>query len=76
VLKLPGVDNPKRMEDLVEKSANLEFFEVHANYEYLREGDAIMEKLFAVTSSAKTIDTNATETDTSATKKSKKCKCS
>ena len=70
-VELPGVDNPKRMEDLVEKSANLEFFEVHANYEYLREGDAIMEKLFAVTSSAKTIDTNATETDTSATKKAK-----
>ena len=51
-VELPGVDNPKRMEDLVEKSANLEFFEVHANYDYLREADGIMDKLFAVTAKA------------------------
>ena len=32
-VELPGVDNPRRMEDLVEKSAKLEFFEVYSGLE-------------------------------------------
>jgi SecD/SecF fusion protein len=32
-VELPGVDNPKRMEDLLEKSASLEFWETYDNSE-------------------------------------------
>jgi SecD/SecF fusion protein len=70
-VELPGVDNPKRMEDLVEKSANLEFYEVHANYEYLREGDAIMEKLFGVTTKIAFEATDSSTSDSTLAKKTK-----
>jgi len=35
-VELPGVDNPRRMEDLVEKSAQLEFYEVFTGNEAQR----------------------------------------
>ncbi len=35
-VELPGVDNPRRMEDLVEKSAALEFYEVYSGAEGVR----------------------------------------
>ena len=44
-VELPGVDNPRRMEDLVEKSANLEFYEVYGNSERSFEGAKLLESL-------------------------------
>ncbi len=47
-VELPGVDNPRRMEDLVEKSAQLEFYEVFTGneaqrlYTTLTKGGAMM----------------------------------
>lgn len=45
-VELPGVDNPRRMEDLVEKSANLEFYEVYGNTKTDNEGAKLLESLF------------------------------
>ncbi len=49
-VELPGVDNPRRMEDLVEKSANLEFFEVYGNSPKAIEATTILEKLYKASS--------------------------
>jgi SecD/SecF fusion protein len=45
-VELPGVDNPRRMEDLVEKSANLEFYEVFGNTQTELDGSRILEALY------------------------------
>ncbi|MBL7811712.1 MAG: protein translocase subunit SecDF [Bacteroidetes bacterium] len=47
-VELPGVDNPRRMEDLVEKSANLEFYEVIGNNGPEQEATRILENLYKV----------------------------
>lgn len=43
-VELPGVDNPRRMEELVEKSAQLEFYEVYGGV----EGSKILNNLIKV----------------------------
>lgn len=45
-VELPGVDNPRRLEDLVEKSANLEFYEVYGNTQKGAEASKMLETLF------------------------------
>lgn len=45
-VELPGVDNPRRLEDLVEKSANLEFYEVYGNSDNRGEATRILESLY------------------------------
>ena len=65
-VELPGVDNPKRMEDLVEKSANLEFYEVYGNSPKAIEATTILEKLYKASSmiyvpaDTNNLDTNKT----------------
>ncbi len=44
-VELPGVDNPRRMEELVEKSAKLEFFEVFGNDGKRNDGKRIYDAL-------------------------------
>jgi len=45
-VELPGVDNPRRLEDLVEKSANLEFYEVFGNTQKGLEANKMLEMLY------------------------------
>jgi SecD/SecF fusion protein len=45
-VELPGVDNPRRLEDLVEKSANLEFYEVYGNTQKGLEASKMLETLY------------------------------
>jgi SecD/SecF fusion protein len=45
-VELPGVDNPRRMEELVEKSAKLEFYEVYGNDGQRRDGSRILSALY------------------------------
>jgi F0F1-type ATP synthase beta subunit len=45
-VELPGVDNPRRMEDLVEKSAKLEFYEVYSNSATSQEAARILNDLY------------------------------
>lgn len=45
-VELPGVDNPRRMEELVEKSAKLEFYEVYGNDGQRRDGTRILNALY------------------------------
>ena len=45
-VELPGVDNPRRMEELVEKSAKLEFYEVYGNDGQRRDGSRILNALY------------------------------
>lgn len=45
-VELPGVDNPRRMEDLVEKSAKLEFYEVYSNSANSQESARILNDLY------------------------------
>ncbi len=68
-VELPGVDNPRRMEELVEKSAKLEFFEVFGNDGKRNDGKRIYDALVRAASlpakNAKaTADTNVTSVDT------------
>ncbi|MFM7639133.1 MAG: protein translocase subunit SecD [Bacteroidota bacterium] len=64
-VELPGVDNPRRMEELVEKSAKLEFYEVYGNDGQRRDGTRILNalykasKLAPVASKEETIDTTS-----------------
>ena len=44
-VELPGVDNPRRMEDLIEKSAKLEFYEVYGNNGKRMDGKRIYDAL-------------------------------
>ena len=70
-VELPGVDNPRRLEDLVEKSANLEFYEVYGNSERSAEATKILEALYKVSTMAPiaVADTNKKVSDTSIAKK-------
>ena len=45
-VELPGVDNPRRMEDLVEKSAKLEFYEVYGNSRIAADASRYLEALY------------------------------
>ena len=45
-VELPGVDNPRRMEELVEKSAKLEIYEVYGNDGQRRDGTRILNALY------------------------------
>ncbi|MBM3937346.1 MAG: protein translocase subunit SecDF [Sphingomonadales bacterium] len=64
-VELPGVDNPRRMEELVEKSAKLEFYEVYGNDGQRRDGTRILNalykasKLAPVASKEETIDSTS-----------------
>lgn len=79
-VELPGVDNPRRMEELVEKSANLEFYEVYGNDGKDNDGTRILENLYKVASNtyvapatqdstAKSLDSNAVASVDSTNKK-------
>ncbi len=59
-VELPGVDNPRRMEELVEKSAALEFYEVYSG----AEGVRILNNLLKAgnTASAAAIENTAADT--------------
>ena len=66
-VELPGVDNPRRMEELVEKSAKLEFYEVYGNDGQRRDGTRILNALYkaskmAAIAPAEVQDTTATDT--------------
>lgn len=67
-VELPGVDNPRRMEDLVEKSANLEFYEVFGNSQTENEGAKILENLFKISANI-VIDKDTASLDTTGTVK-------
>ena len=45
-VEVPGVDNTRRMEELVEKSAKLEFYEVYGNDGQRRDGTRILNALY------------------------------
>jgi SecD/SecF fusion protein len=66
-VELPGVDNPRRLEDLVEKSANLEFYEVYGNTQTGLEASRILESLYKFSKQAALVsgtDTNKAKKDT------------
>lgn len=65
-VELPGVDNPRRMEDLVEKSANLEFYEVYGNSQTNADGAKILDNLLKL--SANLVDTTENVADDSTQK--------
>lgn len=58
-VELPGVDNPRRMEELVEKSAQLEFYEVYGGV----EGSKILNNLIKVVPSVAAVSNDTTATD-------------
>jgi SecD/SecF fusion protein len=58
-VELPGVDNPRRMEELVEKSAKLEFYEVISGVEATRILNTLSSNTLALED-----DTTATDTVT------------
>ena len=62
-VELPGVDNPKRMEDLVEKSAQLEFFEVYGGADGIRVLNDLIKT--ASSSSVETVQADTTSKDSS-----------
>ena len=62
-VELPGVDNPKRMEDLVEKSAQLEFFEVYGGADGIRVLNDLIKT--ASSSSVETVEADTTSKDSS-----------
>ena len=62
-VELPGVDNPKRMEDLVEKSAQLEFFEVYGGADGIRVLNDLIKT--ASSSSIEIVETDTTSKDSS-----------
>ena len=59
-VELPGVDNPRRMEDLVEKSAKLEFYEVNGGIDGVKIYSQLMKA--ASMASAPIKDTAANDT--------------
>ncbi len=61
-VELPGVDNPRRMEELVEKSAKLEFFEVHSGMEGVKILNSLV-KASTLTSTVSAVDTAAADTN-------------
>lgn len=67
-VELPGVDNPRRMEELVEKSANLEFYEVYGNTGKEAEASRILDALYKAAANpvpvAAVVDTAKTTSDT------------
>ncbi len=70
-VELPGVDNPRRMEELVEKSAKLEFYEVYGNDGQRRDGTRILNALYkaskmAAIAPAEVKDTTTTDTTVAA----------
>jgi SecD/SecF fusion protein len=62
-VELPGVDNPRRMEELVEKSAALEFYEVYSG----PEGVRILNNLLKAGNGAAIASTNTVVPDSSLT---------
>jgi SecD/SecF fusion protein len=58
-VELPGVDNPRRMEELVEKSAQLEFYEVYGGV----EGSKILNNLIKVVPGVAPVSNDTTATD-------------
>lgn len=60
-VELPGVDNPRRMEELVEKSAKLEFYEVYGNYStqtsLVPEGNEILAQLYKISNQTAEVET-------------------
>ncbi|MEY3966089.1 MAG: hypothetical protein RL263_1258 [Bacteroidota bacterium] len=58
-VELPGVDNPRRMEELVEKSAQLEFYEVYGGV----EGSKILNNLIKVVPGVAAVSNDTTATD-------------
>jgi SecD/SecF fusion protein len=65
-VELPGVDNPRRLEDLVEKSANLEFYEVFGNTQKGLEANKMLEMLYKAgkqSALAATADSGVAKTD-------------
>jgi SecD/SecF fusion protein len=65
-VELPGVDNPRRMEDLVEKSAKLEFYEVNGGI----DGVKIYSQLMKAASMASAPIKDTASNDTSMVKDS------
>ncbi len=65
-VELPGVDNPRRMEELVEKSAKLEFYEVISGTEATRVLNSLANNAIGVESDSIANDSNATPTRISA----------
>lgn len=69
-VELPGVDNPRRMEELVEKSAKLEFYEVYGNDGQRRDGTRILNALYKASKMAplapKADAVDSTSTDSTA----------
>jgi SecD/SecF fusion protein len=71
-VELPGVDNPRRLEDLVEKSANLEFYEVYGNTQKGAEASKMLDILFKAgkqSALAATADSGVAKVDSTAAKK-------
>ncbi len=71
-VELPGVDNPRRLEDLVEKSANLEFYEVYGNTQKGAEASKMLDMLFKAgkqSALAATADSGVAKVDSTAAKK-------
>jgi len=60
-VELPGVDNPRRMEELVEKSAKLEFFEVYSGMEGVKILNSLVKA--STLASVPVVDTTATDTN-------------
>ncbi len=65
-VELPGVDNPRRMEELVEKSAKLEFYEVISGTEATRVLNSLANNAMGVENDTLTSDSNAAPTRISA----------
>lgn len=57
-VELPGVDNPRRMEELVEKSAQLEFYEVYGGV----EGSKILNNLIKVVPGVAAVSNDTADT--------------
>lgn len=69
-VELPGVDNPRRMEELVEKSAKLEFYEVYGNYptqnSSVSEASVILKELYRISNQAGDEPAAVADTNTTA----------
>ncbi len=69
-VELPGVDNPRRMEELVEKSAKLEFYEMYANVvlgngSRKNDGTRLLNALYKASKMASTSDADSSTLDSS-----------
>lgn len=63
-VELPGVDNPRRMEELVEKSAQLEFYEVYGGAEGAKILNNLIKVVPGVVANANDSTTNDSTTST------------